>query len=62
MGRMFKSSSGLRQVPVVGSCEHGNEPSGFTDFEEFLTVWKSLTFQNSPMHVLSCLSIQMKSE
>jgi len=59
---MQKSSSGLRQVPMVGSCEHGNETSGFTDFKKFLTIWKSLTFQKISSHLLSWLSIQMKFE
>jgi hypothetical protein len=26
----------LGQGPVVGTCEHGNEPSSFTKGEEFL--------------------------
>lgn len=59
---MLKSSSGLRQVLVVGSCERGNKPSSFIHFKEFLTIRKSLTFQNIPTHLVSCLSIQMKFE
>jgi hypothetical protein len=29
-------SSGSGQNPVVGCCEHGNEPLGFTKSREFL--------------------------
>jgi hypothetical protein len=61
MGGCKLNYSGLRQGTVIGSCEHGNEPSGFIDFNEFLTTWKSLTFQDSSTHSLSCLSIKMKS-
>jgi hypothetical protein len=28
--------SGLEKEQVEGSCERGNDPSGFTKFEEFL--------------------------
>jgi hypothetical protein len=34
-GRCGLNSSGSSQGPVAGSCEHGNEPSGFIKCAEF---------------------------
>lgn len=36
MGRCGLDSSSLRLGPVVGSSEHGNEPSGSKESKEFL--------------------------
>jgi hypothetical protein len=35
MGRCGLDSSGSRQGPVAGCCEHGNEPSGSIKGGEF---------------------------
>jgi hypothetical protein len=35
MGECGLDASESGQGPVVGSCEHGNEPSGFIKGEEF---------------------------
>jgi hypothetical protein len=36
MGGCGQDSSGLGQGPVAGSCEPGNETSGFIKFWEYL--------------------------
>jgi hypothetical protein len=36
MGWYGLDSSGLEQGPVEGSCEHGNEPSGYIEFWKIL--------------------------
>jgi len=36
VGRCKLDTAGSGQGPVAGSCEHGNEPSGFIKGREFL--------------------------
>jgi hypothetical protein len=45
-------SSGLRQGPVAGSYEYGNEPSGSTEMENFYTEWLSF-LRRAPLRVVS---------
>jgi len=39
-GRCGLNASGLGQGAVADSCEHGNEPFGSIQGEEFLDLWR----------------------
>jgi hypothetical protein len=41
--------AGLGQRQVVGTCECGNEPSGFIEWGKFLTSWKPVSFQRGTL-------------
>ena len=41
MGRQGLDQSGSGQGQVAGSCECGNEPSGFTKWREFLDLLRT---------------------
>jgi hypothetical protein len=51
MGRCRLDSSGLGYVPMEGSCEHVNEPSGSIkcwEFLEWLRNWQHLKKSSAP--------------
>jgi hypothetical protein len=39
--------------PVDGSCEHGNEPSGYS--RGLLTSWETISFSRLLFHGVSCV-------
>jgi hypothetical protein len=43
-------SSGSRQEPVAGSCEHGSKPSDFIMAENFLISRVTISFTKAVLH------------